>query len=230
MFKILACFIILLPASGFAQREITGEVLNITSSADSSIKTHPAEKLYLQFDKPYYAVGDTIWFKAYLFHAPTLALSAKSGIMYVDVFNDSTTFIKRYRLLVKEGLSWGNISLSDFPAGNYTLRAYTTWMRNFDPNGFFYKRFSVADDHQQTWLANSKTTAAIVNGKLQANVKLLLTDMEKTAIVNEALQLQVMAGNHHLYKQQVQTDEKGMLDVNFTVPDKASGHKPYCRG
>lgn len=26
----------------------------------------PAEKLYMQFDKPYYAAGDTIWFKAYL--------------------------------------------------------------------------------------------------------------------------------------------------------------------
>ncbi len=202
---------------------LADSLLKITSAADSSIKNRPAEKLYLQFDKPYYAIGDTIWFKAYLFHAPTMSLSAKSGIMYVDVFNDSTTFIKQYRLPVKEGLSWGNISLSDFPAGNYTVRAYTTWMRNFDPNGFFYKRFMVADDHEQTWLANSETTSGIVNGKLQANVKLLLTDMDKTAIADNSLQLQVMAGNHHLYKQQVQTDAKGMLDVNFIVPDKASG-------
>jgi len=200
-------------------------LLQFQSAADSSIKIHPAEKLYLQFDKPYYAVGDTAWFKAYLFHAPTMSLSAKSGIMYVDIANDSDVVVKQFRLPVKEGLSWGNISLSDFPSGNYTLRAYTTWMRNFDPNGFFYKRFMVADDHEQTWLANSETTSSIVNGKLQANVKLLLSDMDKTAIADKALQLQVMAGNHHLYKQQVQTDEKGMLDVNFTVPDKATGLK-----
>ncbi len=120
-------------------------------------------------------------------------------------------------------MSWGNISLSDFPAGNYIVRAYTTWMRNFSPDCFFYKRLMVADDHEQTWLANSETTSATVNGKLQANVKLLLTDMDKTAITDKALQLQVMAGNRHLYKQQVQTDAKGMLDVNFTVPDKATG-------
>jgi len=225
MFKILTCFILLLPVGCFAQLKITDSLLKIKSSADSSIKIHPAEKLYLQFDKPYYAVGDTIWFKAYLFHAPTMSLSAKSGIMYVDIANDSDVVVKQYRYPVKEGLSWGNISLSDFPAGNYTLRAYTTWMRNFDPNGFFYKRFVVADDHEQTWLANSETTSSIVNNKLQANVKLLLSDMDKTAIVNTALQLQVMAGNHHLYKQQVQTDEKGIIDVNFTVPDKATGLK-----
>jgi len=204
---------------------LTDSLLKITSAADSSIKNHPAEKLYLQFDKPYYAVGDTIWFKAYLFHAPTMSLSAKSGIMYVDIANDSDVVVKQYRLPVKEGLSWGNISLSDFPSGNYTIRAYTTWMRNFGSDGFFYKRFMVADDHEQTWLANSETTSAIVNGKLQANVKLLLSDMDKTTISDKVLQLQVMAGNHHLYKQQVQTDEKGIIDVNFTVPEKATGLK-----
>jgi hypothetical protein len=26
----------------------------------------PQEKVYLHMDKPYYAVGDTIWFKAYV--------------------------------------------------------------------------------------------------------------------------------------------------------------------
>src|SRR5476651_2206763 len=105
--------IILLLVGCFAQFTPANRLLKITNSADSSIKTHPAEKLYLQFDKPYYAVGDTIWFKAYLFHAPTMGLSAKSGIMYVDITNDSNTFIKQYRLPVKEGLSWGNISLSE---------------------------------------------------------------------------------------------------------------------
>jgi len=200
---------------------LTDSLLKITSAADSSIKNHSAEKLYLQFDKPYYAVGDTIWFKAYLFHAPTLALSAKSGIMYVDVFNDSTTFTKQYRLPVNEGLSWGNISLSDFPAGNYTVRAYTTWMRNFGLDGFFYKRLMVADTGRQTWLANSETTTAVLKDKLQANVKLMLRDMDRVAVADKPLQLEVLTGTYHLYKQQVQTDDKGLLDVNFTVPDKA---------
>jgi hypothetical protein len=223
MLKTFVLFTILLPFYCFGQFSAADRLLRITATNDSLIKTRPAEKLYLQLDKPCYAVGDTIWFKAYLFYAPTLALSAKSGIMYVDIASDSNTFVKHYRLPVNEGLSWGNISLSDLPAGNYTIRAYTTWMRNFGPDCFFYKRFTVADDNEQTWLANSETPPSIVNGKLQANVKLLLSDMDKRAIANKALQLQVMAGNHHLYKQQVRTDEKGLIDVNFTVPDNATG-------
>ncbi|MDB5133355.1 MAG: carboxypeptidase regulatory-like protein [Mucilaginibacter sp.] len=198
-------------------------LLKLKTTSDSINETRTPEKLFLQFDKPNYAVGDTIWFKAYLFHAPTLGLSAKSGIMYIDIANDSSTFIKQYRLPVKDGLSWGSVDLNDFPAGNYTLRAYTSWMRNFGADGFFYKRFILADANEQTWLANSKATSAVVNGKLQASIKLQLSDINKTALSDKALQLEVMAGNHHLYKQQVQTDQQGILNVNFMAPEKAAG-------
>ena len=69
-------------------------LLKITAAADSSIKNHPAEKVYLQLDKPYYAIGDTIWFKAYLVNASTMGLSAKSGILHVDIANDSNTYTR----------------------------------------------------------------------------------------------------------------------------------------
>ncbi|HEY2583972.1 MAG TPA: hypothetical protein VGI43_19340, partial [Mucilaginibacter sp.] len=223
MQKAFVLFLILFPCCCFAQMTSHEKVLEITSAADSSIKNHPAEKLYIQFDKPYYAIGDTIWFKAYLFNVPTLAFSAKSRIMYVEIANDGNTFIKQYRLPVKDGITWGNISLNDYPSGNYTLRAYTNWMRNFGTDGFFYKRFAIADNREQTWLANSKTTTSITDGKLLANVKLQLSDMNKAAVADKSVQLEVMTGSHHLYKQQVETDANGLLDVNFKVPEKATG-------
>ncbi len=57
------------------------ELLKVTALSDSLNHTKPSEKLYLQFDKPYYAIGDTIWFKAYLFNASYLTASDKSGII-----------------------------------------------------------------------------------------------------------------------------------------------------
>jgi hypothetical protein len=201
--------------------DLRESLLKLQTVSDNSNRYNPAEKLYLQFDKPYYVIGDTIWFKAYLFNAPTLAFSAQSGIMYVDIANDSNTFIKQYRLPIKDGITWGDISLSDFPSGNYALRAYTNWMRNFGTDGFFYKRFMIADTSEQTWLANSNTTSSIVDGHLLANVRLHLSDMNKAAIADNPMLLEVMAGNHHLYKQEAQTDHDGLLDVNFKVPEKA---------
>lgn len=40
---------------------------------------HPQEKVYLHMDKPYYALGDTIWFKGYVTVGSRHQLSALSG-------------------------------------------------------------------------------------------------------------------------------------------------------
>src|ERR1700760_4735111 len=55
----------------------------------SKIKTyfadHVNEKVYLHFDKPYYAAGDTIYFKAYLTMGERHEPSSISGVLYVDL-------------------------------------------------------------------------------------------------------------------------------------------------
>src|SRR5271170_7530570 len=72
-----------------AQAVSKNDLLKITTAADTFRNKHPIEKLYLQFDKPYYAVGDTIWFKAYLFNATYPEPPEKSALFYVELANDS---------------------------------------------------------------------------------------------------------------------------------------------
>jgi hypothetical protein len=50
----------------------------IIAAIDSFHKRQPLEKLYLQLDKPYYAIGDTVRFKAYLLDE-SLSASLKAG-------------------------------------------------------------------------------------------------------------------------------------------------------
>src|ERR1700744_784289 len=92
----------------------------------------PVEKVFLQFDKPYYATGDTVWFKSYLLNE-TLKYSPLSSRLYVELLNDSNAVIKRFVYPITLGLAWGCVPLD--PAyvrdGSYTIRAYTNWMRNF---------------------------------------------------------------------------------------------------
>jgi hypothetical protein len=199
-------------------------LLKLKTSADTSIKKYPAEKIYMQFDKPYYAVGDTIWFKAYLFNSPTLLFSAKRGLMHIDITSDSGKLIKQYIVPVNNGVSWGNISLAntDFKTGTYTLRAYTNWMRNFDADGFYYKRLYISGQGESNWLVNTTVSASNANDKYGINTKLQFTNINKVPLANKPMQLKVFAGTKNWYKQQVQTDGNGLLDVNFTIPGKAS--------
>ncbi len=199
------------------------ELLAIKASNDSLNKLAPIEKTYLQFDKPYYALGDTIWFKAYMLNS-FLTASDKSGIINIDIANDSNKVIKQYKIQAQNGLGWGNLRLDEregFIPGTYTIHAYTIWMRNFGQEYFFSKSFYIAGNGENSWLINEQVKELTGNDDT-LKVKLLLNDINKIPDANKMLQLQVMSGNKHLYKQTMKTDNNGLLDVIFKVPNKAA--------
>jgi TonB-dependent SusC/RagA subfamily outer membrane receptor len=101
----------------------------------SELKTysinHPTEKTYLHFDKPYYAAGDTVYFKAYVTAGERHELSGISGVLHVDLIGTDGKIERSIKLQLANGMGRGDFALADsLPAGNYCIRAYTRWMRN----------------------------------------------------------------------------------------------------
>jgi len=127
----------------FAQK-IAGQLLKYRS-------TYPQEKAYLHLDKPYYTVGDTLWFKGYLVEGSLHMADSASQVLYVDLIEQQTgknIAIRRVRL--EGGVGHGDIVLTDnIPNGAYTIRAYTNWMRNFSEDFFFQKNIYLFDEEQQ---------------------------------------------------------------------------------
>lgn len=108
--------------------------------------TYPQEKVYLHLDKPYYAIGDNIWFKAYLIDAKTSKPTEHSAILYIDLINRNNEVKEHLKLPMSGGITWGNISLSDsLEEGNYRIRAYTNWMRNAGPTFFYDKTLKIGN-------------------------------------------------------------------------------------
>jgi hypothetical protein len=67
----------------------------------------------------------------------------------VDLFSPQRKLIEAKSYPIEKGVSWGDIQLNDsLPAGQYFLRAYTHWMRNFDDTTMFVKAIPVLS-HQQ---------------------------------------------------------------------------------
>lgn len=182
------------------------------------------EKLYLQLDKPYYTLNDTIWFKAYLLKASYLIPSNKSGIIYADILNDSNRVVKRFRFPAAGGLTWGNIFLNDkeFTPGTYYLAAYTKWMRNYGDSCFFKKQFYISYAGDEQLLVNSTTDLTTKNGVNMANVKLLFSDMNKNPFALKSLLLQVIAGNKQIYSKALQTGIDGSININLIIPEETA--------
>ncbi|GAA4094420.1 hypothetical protein [Mucilaginibacter panaciglaebae] len=197
----------------------------ITAPLDSFNKRLPIEKLYLHTDKPYYNIGDTLWFKSYLLDGVNLTASRQSGILYVELDDDSTNVVRRISIPVKDGIGWGQIPLKPvmFKEGGYTLRAYTNWMQNFGGDYMFTQRFYLGIPSTKSWLVNSSVKMQKAGNKdqLQANLKLTRADDPTRAVAYQKVEVKVYDEWHYLSKQEMQTGADGSLNISQELNSKS---------
>ena len=121
---------------------------DIISKIEDFATRHIVEKAYLHFDKPYYAAGDTIYFKAYVTMGELHQPSNISSILYADLINTNNKIDKSIKLQLTNGVAWGDFALPDsLQKGSYRVRAYTNWMRNDGDGAYFYQTFPVGSIH-----------------------------------------------------------------------------------
>ena len=118
----------------------------------------PQEKVYLQFDNTSYYTGETIWFKAFVTSASTLG-RAQSKVLYVDLLSPTGVLLKQQKLKIVAGQADGSFPLLDgstaqarekrgvvgYPSGFYEVRAYTSYMLNFEDEILFSRVLAVYD-------------------------------------------------------------------------------------
>jgi hypothetical protein len=205
------------------EKSIKDTILNKYMTAMDTIRSHrPIEKLYLQTDKPYYNLGDTIRFKTYLLNADFLTPSTHSGSIYIELDDAAGRMAKRIMVPVVSGLSWGDIALDEMevPQGSYTLRAYTNWMRNFGEDYIFKKDIYISPINGGSRLVKTDFKLDSIAGKNKVQAKLLFTDLDKSTIRLKDMQLRVTDGRHNLFKDKANTGMDGIIGINFDMADK----------
>lgn len=138
----------------FAQASIEDSILN-------HYRKLPQEKVYLHTDKPYYAAGDTIWFRAHLADAVTNVPVDRSKFVYVELLDNSAdTLMQRAMIKCDSNKVFANALVlpKSMRSGKYTIAAYTRWMMNFDKEQFFYKQIQIVGKNKDGQLGASATT------------------------------------------------------------------------
>nr|WP_294796289.1 hypothetical protein [uncultured Mucilaginibacter sp.] len=198
-------------------QKITDPVLkNLVKAIVNANAMKPVEKLYVQTDKPYYTVGDTIRLKAYLLNADYFTGSARSGLLYVELDDQNGKMAKRVLFPVVEGLSWGDIALdsTEIPKGNYTLHAYTNWMRNFGEDYIFKKSISISQYENNPLLVNTAFKQA--DDKVEGEIKLSLLDGRIQAFKD--VDMRILNGKRSLARNSLTTGIDGTARFSFALP------------
>lgn len=104
------------------------------------------EKIYVHTDKSVYLPGEIIWFKTYSVDASFHQLLNLSKVVYVDVIDNAHNAIMQAKIATNYGTGSGSLYIPvSVSNGNYTLRAYTSWMKNFSPDYYFEKNITIVN-------------------------------------------------------------------------------------
>jgi hypothetical protein len=148
MKKFLRLFILIItflvfPNPVFSQPEnnvkdqIVSRFLNYT-------ETVKREEIYIHTDRDYYIAGEDMWFNAYLVYRKGNKPALEDKLAYVELLNQYNRPVVRKCILLDNGFGPGQFILPDsLSSGTYTLRSYTSRMKNFLPENCFMKDIKI---------------------------------------------------------------------------------------
>ncbi len=111
-----------------------------------NVLSYLLEKPYLHTDKSYYYPNESVWFRGYMNYTAPVFKDSLSQVIYVDLVDTSN---KCHCLENSPNRQWQSEGSLDVPStvegGDYTLRAYTRWILNFDSTLVFVKPLKVLE-------------------------------------------------------------------------------------
>ncbi|HUM65319.1 MAG TPA: hypothetical protein PLV32_05715, partial [Chitinophagaceae bacterium] len=118
----------------------------VAAALSNYIQENVQEKIYTHTDKSFYVCGEIIWYKLYNVDAATNRPANISKLAYVELLDGNGQPVLQAKIELQDGLGKGSFFLPfSLSSGNYTLRVYTNWMKNFDTQFFFEKQITIVN-------------------------------------------------------------------------------------
>lgn len=104
------------------------------------------EKIFTHTDKNFYLTGEILWFKLYNVDAGFNRPVDISKVAYTELLDDANNPVLQAKISLKNGIGSGSFFIPvTLKNGNYKLRAYTGWMKNFSPDIYFEKLITIVN-------------------------------------------------------------------------------------
>lgn len=196
----LTFILILISCASFAQGN---QLDSLNKKFNRYRKQDLQEKIYAHTDRTSYLTGEIMWFNLYYVDASFHHALDVSKVAYVELIDNTNQSVLQTKVKMNKGGGNGSLFMpATLSSGNYTLRVYTNWMKNFNPDFYFHQTVTVINPFIKLDKEAAATGAVKINAQffpeggdlingLPARVGFQFTDKEgrgfnlKGAIVNE---------------------------------------------
>lgn len=207
-------------APNYYQPAVENDLIRFLKKRSSEANTKlPEERVYLQFDKPFYNPGETVWFSAYLRNGQNLKPSSQSDILNVEFINPRGSVEKTIRLIAKNGKAAGDFVLDEECAGGlYKVKAYTNWQKN--DSSFFEKELTVQDVVLPALKMKLDFDRKAFGAGDEVSAKIKLETNENKPLSAYKIKYVAQINGEKLTEETAFTDAIGNKTIRFTLPSK----------
>lgn len=157
---LLLVALLILAAGGHAVAQ-TGLGESILPLFDAYRSKALQEKVYLHLDRPFYACGETMWFKVYTTDGSLHKPLDMSKVAYVEVLDEALQPVLQGKIPLENSAGNGSFMLPlTLSSGNYRVRAYTNWMKNFGPEFYFDAPITIVNSFNKLGPVAAQAAAA----------------------------------------------------------------------
>jgi hypothetical protein len=132
-----------IPKPDFQASETKSEEI-VTSPATQLNRLR--EKVWLTLSKPYFYPGETAWIGGRMLYQDAFLADSLSRVVHVDLIAEDSEIIQSATYSIQQGkISGGLVLPTEMKPGDYAIRAYTQWNRNFTIEDQFIAPFVVME-------------------------------------------------------------------------------------
>ena len=178
---------------------------------------NPQEKVHLHLDKPYYAIGDRIWFKAYVSTDLEDRSTQLSQLLYVELINPGDSVSKQLILPLTSGITWGSVQLADtLQEGNYRIRAYTNHMRNAGEEFFYDRTIKIGNAWANQVFTHTSFSYTADQRGTRTEAKISYTDKKGIPYAARPVSYEVFLQNKTVERGKAFTNSDGEIILSFS--------------
>jgi hypothetical protein len=131
----------------------------------------PWEEIFVHSDRNEYIAGEDLWFNLFLIDRQSFKPSSNSRIAYFEILNPENRPVVQKRLILKNGFAPGQVVLPDtLSSGTYTIRAYTSWMKNFFPFNCYIRDINVYNAFSNGLFRGKKSSSGFMSGEINHGI------------------------------------------------------------
>ncbi|WP_435261278.1 hypothetical protein [Tenacibaculum sp. nBUS_03] len=152
--KLILCFnCVFITSFSSAQQKNPSSIIKNFQKYTSNYR----ETAYCHLNKSTYIKGEMLGFSSYIVDKTLKKASLSTKNLYCVITDKNNKIIKSQLLKINKGVAHNTFKIDSlFTTGQYTFKAYTNWMKNFDEPNAYIESFNVIDPKKNTFEKRKK--------------------------------------------------------------------------